>query len=276
MFGYITANAEAMSEEQRARYRSWYCGLCSALHRRHGSLSRFTLNYDMTFLVMLLSSVYGCDEETGTGRCAAHPVKKHDYLLTECSDYAADMNLLLVYHNLMDNWQDDHNILSLAEARLFRKAAKRAGAKHPRQQQAILDGLSALAEAESAGEFNPDIPAEAFGGIMAELFAMRENEHADDLRRFGRALGRFIYIMDACEDFDSDLKHMRYNPLTAMTRTDFEPTLTMLAAECTDAFDRLPVTADRDIMENILYSGMWSRFNIQKSKKKKKEVLSGQ
>ena len=275
MFGYITANAEAMNDQQRSRYRAWYCGLCRALHRNHGALSRFTLNYDMTFLVMLLSSVYECSEEAGTERCTAHPFRKHDFLSTECSDYAADMNLLLMYHNLMDNWQDDRNLLSLSEAKLFRKAAERAGEHHPRQNKAILDGLSSLASSESVGELNPDIPAEAFGGIMSELFAMREDENADELRTFGRTLGRFIYIMDACEDFDSDLRHARYNPLAAMTRADFEPTLTMLAAECTAAFDRLPVSADRDIMENILYSGMWSRFRSRNTKSEK-EVLSGQ
>ncbi len=276
MFGYITANADAMNEQQRSRYRAWYCGLCRALSLSHGSLSRFTLNYDMTFLVMLLSSVYGCAEENGSERCAVHPVKRHDYLVSDCSMYAADINVLLVYHNLMDNWNDDRSVISLAEAKMFRKAAQSTEKKYPRQSQAILNGLAALAHAERSGELNPDIPAEAFGGIMGELFVMQEDENADNLRRFGRALGRFIYIMDACEDFDSDLRHMRYNPLTTMTRSDFEPTLTMLAAECTAAFDRLPVITDRDIMENILYSGMWSAFRAHNNKKNKKEVLSEQ
>ncbi|MBE6759264.1 MAG: hypothetical protein E7554_04135 [Ruminococcaceae bacterium] len=281
MFGYITANQNAMSAEQQARYRAWYCGLCKALSMQHGGKSRFTLNYDMTFLVMLLSSVYDCAPDSGCERCAAHPIKRHDYLFNDISLYAADMNVLLVYHNLRDDWQDDRSLKALAASGLFRKAARRAAEAYPRQSQAILDGLEALAACETSGETNPDIPAEAFGGIMAELFALRDDDHADDLRRFGRALGRFIYIMDACADFDSDLRHARYNPLVTMTRSDFIPILTMLAAECTQAFDRLPVTTDREIMENILYSGMWSGYPTEKphdnkKTRKKKEVLSEQ
>ena len=55
MFGYVIANKDIMTEEQEARYRACYCGLCHALHRRHGSLSRVTLTYDMTFLILLLT-----------------------------------------------------------------------------------------------------------------------------------------------------------------------------------------------------------------------------
>lgn len=268
MFGYITANMNAMDADRITRYRSWYCGLCHALKERHGTVSRLTLNYDMTFLVMLLSSVYQCQPESESERCAAHPFRQHRYFCNDFSDYAADMNILLTYHNLMDDWQDDHNVISRCEAGLFKKAGQRAAAEHPRQSKAVLDGLDALAAAEANGELRPDIPADAFGGIMAELFAVYEDEHAPALRDFGRALGRFIYIMDACMDFDSDLRHMRYNPLTAMTHADFEPTLTMLAAECTASFDALPVTSDKDIMENILYTGMWAKYSMKYMKNK--------
>jgi len=283
LFGFITANADAMNDDQRARYRAWYCGLCKSLSQQHGTASRLTLNYDMTFLVMLLSSVYKTEPQSGSERCAAHPLKKHDYRLNEFSTYAADMNVLLVYHNLMDDWQDDRSVKSLAGAKVYKNAARRAADKYPRQSQAILDGLNALAAAESSCELNPDVPADAFGSIMSALFALRDDEHAAALGDFGSALGRFIYIMDACVDFESDVRHMRYNPLTAMTRADFEPTLTMLAAECTAAFEQLAITSDRDIMENILYSGMWSRFRSEQSEMKKKkrkntkkEVLSEQ
>lgn len=271
MFGYITANLNTLPEDGIIRYRSWYCGLCKALSQRHGAISRLTLNYDMTFLVMLLSSVYGGEEQTGRERCAAHPVRQHGYIFGEYSLYAADMNVLLAFHNLMDDWQDERSVMSLAEARLFRKASRKASESHPRQAQAVLEGLERLGEAEKSGELRPDIPANAFGYIMAELFAFREDEHADALRAFGMALGRFIYIMDACMDFDSDLRHARYNPLAAMTRADFEPMLTMLAAECTAAFEQLPVNTDRDIMENILYSGMWAKYAAKYHSKKKNE-----
>jgi len=277
LFGYITANLSSMNDEQRTRYRSWYCGLCRALAQQHGQLSRFTLNYDMTFLVMLLSSIYESNMDSGSQRCLPHPVRPHDYLCSEFSYYAANMNVLLSYHNLMDDWQDDRNLAALSGAKLLKKAGHSVAERYPRQSQAILDGLRALAAAEKNGELRADIPADAFGTIMAELFAVHEDNRADALRKFGRALGRFIYIMDACMDFDSDLRHMRYNPMVSMTKADFEPTLVMLAAECTAAFDTLDVTTDKDIMQNILYSGMWAKYSakyINKQHKRSKEVSS--
>lgn len=72
MFGYLVAAPELMTEPQLGRYRAAYCGLCRSLRARHGQISGLTLTYDMTFLVLFLSSLYE-PEETNRGghmRCA--------------------------------------------------------------------------------------------------------------------------------------------------------------------------------------------------------------
>ena len=66
MFGYLVAAAEVLDEEQKKRYKACYCGLCRSLKERHGQLSRLTLNYDLTFLVLLLSSLYEPPEQSGS------------------------------------------------------------------------------------------------------------------------------------------------------------------------------------------------------------------
>ena len=75
MFGYVTIAAGALTQEQRERYRAYYCGLCHALKRRYGALGRMTLSYDMTFLYLLLNSLYEPDETQGTARCLPHPFR---------------------------------------------------------------------------------------------------------------------------------------------------------------------------------------------------------
>jgi hypothetical protein len=107
---------------------------------------------------------------------------------------------------------------------------------------------------------------------MGELFVYRDDEWADYFRRFGQALGRFIYMMDACVDLSKDKKHGRYNPLIAMgreniTEEDKRDILTMLIGECAGEFEKLPLIQDVDIMRNILYSGVWSQYEQAKSKK---------
>ena len=123
MFGYVVANVDKLSEEQRGLYRAYYCGLCSELGRRHGQLSRSTLTYDMTFLILLLSSA--ADEEAvyTPFRCAVHPFKKQNAFISSYTPYAADMNMILAHAQRLDSWHDDRNLFSLSQARLFESAA---------------------------------------------------------------------------------------------------------------------------------------------------------
>ena len=120
MFGYVVANKAGLSEQQLARYRAFYCGLCRALRTRFGQLGRMTLTYDMAFLAMLLSSLYEPETRTGANRCAPHPKTPQPWLQNEFTEYAADLNLVLAYHNLLDDWQDDKNLAAHAAAALLR------------------------------------------------------------------------------------------------------------------------------------------------------------
>ena len=89
MFGYITINGTALSEEEKARYRTYYCGLCRALHKTYGTLSRLTLSNDMTFLGMTLSSLYEPAALESASICPVHPMRKQGYLKSAALDYAA-------------------------------------------------------------------------------------------------------------------------------------------------------------------------------------------
>ena len=145
MFGYVIADREIMTEEQVGRYRAYYCGLCRALKRRHGAAARFTLNYDMTFLVLLLSSM--CEpeeEESGCGRCAAHPLSEHPWICSAFTDYAADMNVALAYLNCLDDWRDERRLLSRAEAAALSGAYARVKADYPQRCGFIEERLALL------------------------------------------------------------------------------------------------------------------------------------
>lgn len=266
MFGYVVANQDALDQEQRNRYKAFYCGLCHALKARHGQVSRATLNYDMAFLVILLTSVSGAEPPLQKERCFLHPTKPHGYYANEYSDYGAAMNVALAYFNQLDNWQDDKQVLSLAEARLLKKEYEKTARIYDRQCRAISEGLSRLSAYEADGELNPDLPAQAFGGIMGALFD--KNGDSPELFAFGQALGRFIYIMDAAVDFKRDLKRQHYNPLTATPTDSHRAILNMLMADCTACFDALQVTQDKALLENILYSGVWVRYEAMNAANK--------
>ena len=282
MFGFVVANTEALDEAQLARYKGAYCGLCRTLQQRHGDLSRLTLNYDMTFLVLLLSSMYEPEEEQGDGRCMAHPVHRRNWWRNRFTDYAADMNVALAWHNCMDDWVDERKVLSLAEAKLLRAHYKTVYRTRPRQCDAIEACMETLHAVENAESAAPDAAANAFGHLMGELFAVEEDSVWNPrFRAFGEALGRFVYWMDACVDLEKDRKKGCYNPLLAMNPTgsvDEEEKLEllkMLIAECAAEFERLPLVRDVEILRSVLYSGVWTQYLMKQKKEKDKREKGG-
>jgi len=197
-----------------------------------------------------------------------HPLKPRQFLYNEITDYAADMNIVLTYHNYLDDWQDDGKILSFYAAKLFEQEYKRIASKYFKKCAAISSCLSELSDIERSGEPNPDVPANCFGQLMSEIFIFREDEYTEDLRAFGNSLGRFIYIMDACLDLKSDLKKERYNPLATFSSADFRSILNLLMADCTETYKKLPIEQDNKLLENILYSGFGQDMKQQKRKQK--------
>lgn len=266
MFGYITADPSRMSEEEKQRYGSCYCGLCRTLSKRHGFLGRMTLTYDMTFLVLLLSGMYEPEEERGLARCPVHPMKKRAYFTTEYTDYAADMNLLLVWWNCLDDWEDDRKFSRLLLYKFLTRKCRRIEKQYPRQSEVIRTCLKNLHRYEAGDEVSVDMAASCFGRLMGALFAVKPEEYwAGTLQAVGEGLGRFIYVLDACIDAEEDEKHHRPNPLLALgtgrsREADYD-LLTMLLGESTEAFERLPILQDVHLLRNILYAGVWQKYN---------------
>ncbi len=265
MFGYLTARTDLLDDERAARYKACYCGLCRSLRSRSGLSAGLTLNYDMSFLVLLLSSLYEPEERSGCGSCIAHPFGARGWFSCEITDYAADMNVALGYLKCLDNWKDDGSILAVAEAGLLRRADRAVRERYPRQCRAMEDALAALAGIESEKLDAPDEASAAFGALMGELFVLRDDRWSATLRAMGDALGRFLYIMDACMDLGADTLRNRYNPFRRRYGLEnaayFRDVLQMLLGECLRHYDRLPLVRDRDILDNILCAGVWAQFD---------------
>lgn len=265
MFGYVMINRETLSEAERKRFSAYYCGLCRALGNRYGTTGRLALSFDMAFLAILLSSLYEPETQARSGRCIVHPNKRHDYLENAFIDYAADMTIALAYHKALDDWSDEKRLSGKSQARLLRARYKRIEGLYPRQLAAIEQSLAALTKLEAERCTAIDPPANAFGALLGEMFVYRRDMWSDTLRQVGSALGRFIYLMDAYDDLEADLKKGRYNPLVAMRdQEDFEERcrayLTLLLGEGTVAFEQLPLVEDLTVLRNILYSGVWTKY----------------
>lgn len=262
MFGYVTASLKELDKDAEKRYGAVYCGICRRIRIQSGNVARMGLSYDMAFLALLLMSLYE-PEETGGGKsCALHPVRKRPWVDNAFIRYAADMNVALGYYNFLDDWEDDGKYTAKLLAGQFGKHLPEIAQRYPRQCRAIEDCIRQLSRLEKDGCGNPDEPASCFGILMGELLTYEEDLWAPTLRQMGFYLGRFIYLLDAALDYEKDEKKAKYNPYLAMgTGKDWprwEEYLLLTMGRCTDFFEKLPLVQDKPLLDNILYSGVWT------------------
>lgn len=277
MYGYVRVYQPELRFREYDAYRACYCGLCGALHQQYGAAARWTLSYDMTFLILLLTGLYEPEEKQKKSRCAVHPFRKQLHLCSEITAYAADMSILLYQEKCMDDWQDEHKPTRLAAAGILRRGSRKAKRKYPQKAAHIQEQLRQLHLLEEQGETNPEIPAGCFGTLLAELFVWKQDEWEETLRSVGFYLGKFIYLLDAYDDLEQDRKKNCYNPLRSMADTDLnfhqtcESLLQMMMAECAAAFERLPIIHYDELLRNILYAGVWSKFHQRKKEYEEQE-----
>ena len=276
MFGYVLVNKPELKIKELEAYRSWYCGLCRTLNKRHGLAGRLTLNYDMTFLIMILADLYDEKHECACARCIVHPLDKHCSARTEATDYCADMCVLLAYYKCRDDWKDEHKLKACFAMTVLSRKAKRVAERYPEKAAFIEKKMNMLDIVENAKNLPIDKVAKVFGEIMAEVFVYRDDFWKEDLYKLGFYLGKFIYLLDAYEDVEKDMKTGDYNPFREFyAKPGFDDQvlnlLLLMIGEATDAFERLPLVENTEILRNILYSGVWVRYGKTKADKIKKE-----
>ena len=278
MFGYVTASLPELDKSQKARYSAVYCGICRQIRNCASNTARLGLSYDMAFLALLLMSLYEPEETGGKHACMLHPGRH--WLDNEFIRYGADMNVALAYYNCMDDLADEGKLSAKVMAGVFEKPMPVIRDKYPRQCEAMERSLSRLRELERSGCDSPDEMAGTFGQLMAELFVYKEDMWAETLRQTGAALGRYIYLADAAVDYRRDKKKNQYNPFSAMGMEEdwkqWEQYLILAMGRCTAYYERLPLVQDKQLLDNILYSGIWIEYRRRQGRKASREVINDQ
>jgi len=272
MFGYIRPLQGELKVRELERFKACYCGLCHALGKNYGFASRFILNYELVFLSMLL---WGEDEAVVIKhkRCVAAFCRGKKYCTGSTAlDTCAGYSIILTWLKLQDSIADEtliksvpYRMLSLILRRAYKKAAK----NHPEFEKQAKNGIIALTEYESQKTLSIDEAADKFANILK---AAAEDNMPDATRRPMRQLlyhtGRWIYIMDARDDYESDLKSGNYNPIAMLYKpetdgkfpeeADLRLKTTLIHSNnlITSAFELLPYNPWSQIIENIIYLGM--------------------
>ena len=273
MFGFVRPYEKDLSEEEKERYRSVYCGLCRILSDNYGLLGRMGLNYDLTFLTLLLQSLYEPEETHRMTRCPPHPAKKHPESVSDLTRYAADMTIALTYHKAMDDWEDEKKLPSRAYGVLMHKHYDTVRACRERQCGAVEKCIEKIHQVEQDKNAPAETAANLSGRMLAEIYHFRDDHFTGTLMHFGAGLGKAVYMMDAAVDYDRDLKTGCYNPLVQLGigPEDAADLVRIPLGEAAEAFETLPLEKDLNLLRNILYSGIWQRYNAYLMKKERHE-----
>lgn len=280
MFGYVRINKMDLTFREYEHYKAYYCGLCKYLKRNHTELSRMTINYDITFLIVLLSSIYQPSAQVFHEKCIVDPVKKKKHIINEITEYAASMNILLAYYKLEDDVNDEGDIKSRLVRRAYRKSFKTAYDKYPQKADFIKTCLGELRSLEEDQSTSIDQTSNCFARLLEEIFDYKDDEYRDRLRKVGFNIGKYIYIMDAYEDLDQDLEKGRYNPFSSYKddreglKVKVDKLIGMTLARLEEAILNLDIKVNKSIIDNIIYSGVYLRYKglINGADKKKQEA----
>lgn len=279
MYGYIVVNKQELKFREYDECRSYYCGLCEVLKKEYGRLGQISISYDMLFLILLLTGLYEPETTFYKSRCMIHPLEKHQVRRNSITEYVADMNILMTYYKCVDDWNDDRKVTKKIFADGIEGKVKKVISKYPDKAKPIQESLSRLNELEKENITNIDEASACFGEVMAQMTAMKDDEWKEQLQRLGYSLGKFIYILDAYEDVEDDIKKNRYNCLKEyFNKPGFDEfcgnVLRAIMADCAASFEMLPIIENAAILRNILYSGVWTRFEIVGKKRRKQENKS--
>ena len=280
MFGYVRINKMDLTFREYEHYKAYYCGLCKYLKRNHTELSRMTINYDITFLIVLLSSIYQPSAQVFHEKCIVDPVKKKKHIINEITDYAASMNILLAYYKLEDDVNDEGDIKSRLVRRAYKKSFKTAYDKYPQKADFIKACLGELRSLEEDQSTSIDQTSNCFARLLEEIFDYKDDEYRNRLRKVGFNIGKYIYIMDAYEDLDQDLEKGRYNPFSSYKddreglKVKVDKLIGMTLARLEEAILNLDIKVNKSIIDNIIYSGVYLRYKglINGADKKKQEA----
>ena len=277
MFGYIKPSIQELKIKEYELFRGYYCGLCKSMGRSFGVLSRFALNYDSVFLGLLLASVHGEKPVLKKESCIANPVKRK-WIVKESPgiDFAADINVLLTYYKLKDDIRDEGGWLPTFLKLVFHKGYKRAALTNKDIDRIIASSVSSQISLEKKGCSSTDEAAEPFANMMMQLLASGYSGDDKSVPRIlgwiGYNLGKWIYIIDAFDDMERDIKSGSYNPLLRQYKyenqdiKDFKASiaeevkagLLQALSQATGSLELLKLD-NKGIISNIAYEGLYGK-----------------
>ena len=272
MFGYVKTDKPEMKIKEYEAYRGLYCSLCKAMGRYFGVFSRLTLSYDITFLLLTRLSFMGTLPYFEGGRCPFNPTKRCNYCCNAEEEfrYASAVSMMMFYHKVRDNIYDGKVLKRVLMYMLLPWAIlkyKKAKKMYTEIAEIIESCMARQSETEKKNSASTDEAAHQSAEALGRITAYNMNDPEGNIYRFGYGIGKWVYLTDAFDDIEKDLKDGSYNVFinkynlsresyTDEIKQDITATINMSSGFFIDAYEKTENKALAPIMENIIYEGM--------------------
>lgn len=283
MFGYVTPLKAEMKVKDFARFKCYYCGLCCHIKKEFGNMPRLSLNYDMTFLGLLLDALNPEELEVAHHRCSLHPTEKKIIITNNRAlAYAAAMNISLSYYKLLDDVYDDKNFKSKFLSTLLSPYTRKFSAPILEINDKLKQCLNKLSILENNKSFiYIDEISDPFSDLVGILLRDYPYELIDDsvelrsiLYNLGYSIGKWIYLIDALDDLKSDMEKGKFNPINFLynknslpydkfiesVKPKIEFTILNCGYSCKENLDKLNLNRNNDILYNIIELGLMDKY----------------
>lgn len=269
MFGYIIPDKMNMYIKDFTIFRAYYCGLCKALGKTGCQMSRFATNYDSTFLNVLCHTLTDTDIKIKNEACVLAPLKKKSIVCAdELTFRVADVTILLVYYNLIDDVIDGENLKRIPKIALWNRARK-AKKREPEICKKIEKSYKDLRTIEKEGTDSIDKASHPFSQVICDIVENLVPGLDEISKRFCYNLGKLVYLFDAIDDVEKDTKSKTFNPFVSaygkakskieflnLHKTNIDFCLNVCYNQLVDDYNNMNVSVSEGVLSNIVYLGI--------------------
>ena len=212
MFGYVRADTPYLYIKDDNLYRAMYCGVCKGIGQVCGQAARMGLSYDVTFLSVILHNIAGVDVKIEKSHCLTHCIRTRQMAeVDELTRRLGALNTALVYYKYTDDIQDGDK--GRGKRLWFKRGFQKVKQTYPEIERIVRENLANQEKVEKAKTESLDRAADATANMLAEFsdYALGEKKTSATHNLF-YAVGKWIYLIDALDDYDKDVKKGAYNP----------------------------------------------------------------
>ncbi len=268
MFGYVRADTPYLYIKDETLYKAMYCGLCKGIAEVCGHSARMGLSYDVTFLSVALHNIAGVDVKIEKAHCLTHCIRSRAMAnVDELTRKLGALNTTLVYYKYTDDIADGDK--GRGKRLWFKKGFKRVKKKYPEVEKIVRENLQAQEEVEKAAVDSVDRAADATATMLQQFSAYALGEKASEhTNRLFYAVGKWIYLIDALDDYDKDVKKGAYNPFLLAFKAPCKESLMEkngedvrfvfenIFCDIRESLQEIPFRFNRDLSDNILLRGL--------------------